>query len=260
MGHIGIKGLQSAVSNLPLDDSTSPSCEICAHANISHFPFPPTASIHSTCLLECIHCAICGPFPHCYGNFSYYILFIDNHSHFITLFLMKTCGEAVSLFSEFQKMAENFCREKICFLCVNNTPELVCGDLHSHCKNHSILYEKTVPDSLAQNGVAKQTNCTICSMAHAMLINANLQDFFWPFAVLAATHIKQQLPHSSIPPNVTPFELWFKQHVDLSHLHPYGAKCTAHIVTPLHPNSSLTENLATSWGMPRMLRDTSSGY
>src|SRR5216684_6759659 len=114
MGHIGIKGLHSAVTGLPLDDSTSLSCEICARANITHSPFPVHASNHSQRLLECIHCDICGPLPSCYGNFSYYILFIDDHSRFITLFLMKTCGEAVSFFSKFQKMAENFCGEKIC--------------------------------------------------------------------------------------------------------------------------------------------------
>jgi hypothetical protein len=145
---------------------------------------------------------------------------------------MKTRGEAPSLFVEFQKTAENFCGEKICFLRVDNAPELIRGGLQSHCKDRGILYEKTVPDSPPQNGVAERTNRTICSMARAMLIDANLRDYFWPFAVLAAAHIKQRLPHSSLPPNVTPFELWFKKRADLSHLRPFGTKCTARILAP----------------------------
>jgi len=72
------------------------------------------------------------------------------------------------------------------------------------------MYEKTVPDLLQQNGVAEHANHTICSMAHAMLINAYLCDFFWPFAVLTATHIKQRVPYASLLPHTTPFELWFK--------------------------------------------------
>jgi hypothetical protein len=68
-------------------------------------------------------------------------------------------------------------------------------------------------------------------MAHAMLIDANLRNFFWPFAMLTAAHIKQRVPHSSLPNGVTPFTLWFKHHPDLSHLRPFGARCTARIIS-----------------------------
>ena len=101
----------------------------------------------------------------------------------------------------------------------------------SYCKAQGITYEKTIPDSPSQNGIAERTNLTVCSMARAMLIDGNLRDFFWPFAVLTAVHIKQRVPHASLPPNVTPFELWFKRRADLSHLCPFGAHCTAHVIT-----------------------------
>ena len=100
----------------------------------------------------------------------------------------------------------------------------------NHCKAHGITYEKTVPDSPPQNGVAERTNLTICSMARAMLIDANLHDFFWPFAVLTAAHIKQRVPHAALPPNTTPFQLWFGHRPNLSHLRPFGTKCTAHVI------------------------------
>jgi hypothetical protein len=69
-----------------------------------------------------------------------------------------------------------------------------------------------------------------------MLIDANLRDFFWPFAVQAAVHIKQRLPHSSLPSNITPFELWCSHRPNLSHLRPFGINCTARIITD-HPSS-----------------------
>ena len=64
-----------------------------------------------------------------------------------------------------------------------------------------------------------------------MLIDANLRDFFWPFAVLTAVHIKQCILHSAPPTNVTPFELWFGHWPNLSHLRPFGTACTFHIIT-----------------------------
>ena len=231
MGHVGVKGLHAAVDGLPLDDSTNFSCQTCARANIRRSPFPIHSSSRSARLLERIHCDICGPLPNCYGGFSYYILFIDDFLRFITLFLMKNRNEAPSLFIEFQTAAERFCKEKICILRVDNAPKLIRGQMEAHCKSHGILYEKTVPDSPSQNGVAERTNLTICSMARAMLIDADLRDFFWPFAVLTAVHIKQRLPHASLPPNITPFELWFHRRPNLSHLRPFRVACTARIIS-----------------------------
>ena len=231
MGHIGVKGLHSAVDGLPASDSSLESCDVCARANIKRSPFPKQTLHRATGLLERIHCDICGPLPSSYGNFSYYILFIDDYSRYITVFLMKSRNEALSLFTQFQNTAENFCGEKIKTLRVDNAPELIQGQMLSYCKTKGISYEKTVPDSPPQNGVAERTNLTICSMARAMLIDANLRDFFWPFAVLTAAHIKQRIPHSSLPPNTTPFSLWFHRRPNLSHLRPFGTRCTTRIVT-----------------------------
>lgn len=163
MGHIGVKGLHSVVNGLPFDDSSHPFCEVCARANIRRSPFPALAKNRATRLLERIHCDICGPLPPSYGNFSYFILFIDCYSRFITLSLMKSRSEAPSLFIEFQKAAENHCQKKIGLLRVNNTPELVQGQMQTYCKSVGISYEKTVPDSPPQNGVAERTNLTIAA-------------------------------------------------------------------------------------------------
>ena len=45
MGHIGVKGLHSAIEGIDFDDSTHQSCIICAKANIKRTPFPSRASI-----------------------------------------------------------------------------------------------------------------------------------------------------------------------------------------------------------------------
>ena len=231
MGHIGVKGLQAAVDGLQFDDSTAPSCEICARANIQRTPFPAHSSRRASRLLEHIHCDICGPLPNSYGNFSYYILFIDCYSRFISLFLMKSRNKALSLFIQFKTTAEKFLGNNITILRVGNAPELILGQMEKYCKTNGVAYEKTVPDSPPQNGVAERSNLTICSMARTMLLDANLHDFFWPFAVLTAAHIKQRVPHSSLPSGTTPFELWFHHRPNLSHLRPFGTHCTTRILS-----------------------------
>ena len=231
MGHIGVKGLKRAVVSLNFDDTHHESCVICAQANIRRLPFPRRSEHQAVKLLQRIHCDICGPLPHCYRNFSYYILFINCFSRYISLFFLKSRDDALTSFIEYCTAAQKFTGESISILRVDNAPELMHGKMESYCKTVGITYEKTIPDSPSQNGVAERTNLTIASMARAMLIDADLKDFFWPFATQAAVHIKNRVPHSSLPPDKTPFEFWHRYKPNLSHLHLFGVACTSRILS-----------------------------
>lgn len=234
MGHIGVKGLTSAVNGISFDDSgeeTHSSCSTCAKANIKRFPFPRIASTRATNLLERIHCDICGPLPPCYGSYQYFILFIDCYSRFIFVCFMKSRDEAPRHFNEFRALAQNFSNQSIKLLRVDNAPELVRGKLEQTCKTDGISYEKTVPHSPNQNGVAERCNQTLASMSRAMLLDANLSDWFWPFAIQTAVHIKNRVPHSNLPANKTPFELWFNRKPNLAYFRVFGSNCTSRILS-----------------------------
>jgi hypothetical protein len=229
MGHIGVKGLKEAAEGAGANDTQLSSCPTCAKANITQTPFPQKASHRATRLLERIHSDICGPFPLSYHSYRYFILFICCHSRYIFIYFLKSRSEAVQRFVEFRSQAEAFCRQKIAILRVDNAPELTQGPLEAECKRTGITYEKTVPDSPSQNGVAERCNRTLVSMARAMIIDAKLPEWFWTFAIQAATHIKNRVPHSALPIHKTPFELWFQYKPNLSHLRLFGAHCTTRI-------------------------------
>ena len=231
MGHIGVKGLRMAVEGLRFDDTSFSSCTICARANIKRSPFPAKSSHRATNILERVHCDICGPLPPCFGSFRYFILFICCHSRYISLYLMKTRDEAPDHFIHFKTAAENFTQQHIKILRVDNAPELVRGKLQHYCLSHGITYEKTVPDSPSQNGVAERCNLTLASMARAMLLDAQLSPWFWPFAIETAVHLKNRVPHSLLPPHKTPFEYWFNYKPNLSHLRLFGSPCTSRILS-----------------------------
>jgi hypothetical protein len=232
MGHIGIKGLRAAVDGVIFDDSSFHSCVVCSKANIKRSPFPHKASHPSTRVLERIHCDICGPLPPCYGSFRYFILFICCHSCYISLYLMKSRDEAYQHFVTFRSVSEKFCNQTISILRVDNAPELVKGKLESYCKSEGISYEKTVPDSPSQNGVAERCNLTLASMVRAMLLDANLSNWFWPFAIQTAVHIKNCVPHSNLPVNTTPFQYWHGHKPNVSYMRLFGSYCTSRILTP----------------------------
>ena len=232
MGHIGVKGLTNAVDGLTLDDShSSSSCAVCARANIKRSPFPHKSLHPATRLLQRIHCDICGPLPPSFNGYRYFILFIDCYSRYISLYLIKSRDEAYLHFSTFRSLVENFSGQRITILRVDNAPELIRGKLEEICKSSGITYEKTVPDTPNQNSVAERCNLTLASMARAMLFDAKLSDWYWPFAVHAAVHIKNRVPHSNLPPNKTPFEFWHHHKPNLSHLRLFGSPCTSRILS-----------------------------
>ena len=231
MGHIGVKGLRSAVEGINFDDSEHESCQICARANIKRKPFPKEASHRATRLLQRVHCDICGPLPPSYGGFRHFILFICCYSRYIFISPMKSREEAPDQFMRFKALAETFSQQKITILRVDNAPELVRGKLEEHCRIAGISYKKTIPHSPSQNGVAERCNLTLVSIARALLFDASMSEWFWPFAILTAAHIKNRVPHSNLPTNTTPFELWYQYKPDLSHLRLFGAPCTSRILT-----------------------------
>ncbi|KAJ6467033.1 hypothetical protein DFH09DRAFT_807866, partial [Mycena vulgaris] len=59
----------------------------------------------------------------------------------------------------------------------------------------------------------------------AMLVDSGLSSWFWPLAAQAGVHIKNCVPHASLP-DMSPFEGLFKRKPDLSHLRPFGALVT----------------------------------
>lgn len=235
MGHVGVKGLKTSATGLDFDTSTTTNCRVCALANIKHLPFPNTFYTRATKLLHRIHTDICGPLPTGYGGFQYFILFIDDFSRWIAVYFLKNRDTALDMFKEYRAAVEKFTGNSIIFLRCDNAPEYVKGKFEIYCKSEGIQYEKTVPHSPPQNGVSERTNYTIGCMTRAMLLDAELPAFFWVLAVLAAVHIKNRVPSAALLSNTSPFEIWFKQKPDLSHLRPFGC----HVVSRRLTNESI---------------------
>jgi len=232
MGHVGVKGLGNAVDGLKYSDETSETCEVCARANIKRTPFPKKSKSTAVNILGRIHSDICGPLPKGYGGFRYFLTIIDDHSSWGTIHLMVKRSETAQRVVTFTRSAESQHGTKLQILHVDNAPEYVSGELRRYCDEEGIKYERTVPEAPQQNGKAERYNYTYETLARAMLLDADLHEFFWPFAVLAAAHIKNRVPHAALPPHTTPYEKWFGHRPNIDHLRPFGAHCTARIVNP----------------------------
>ncbi len=226
MGHRGVKGLERAISGIYTDpeDADHHPCEVCARANIKRFPFPKTSVTRAEELLFRVHLDICGPLPIGYGGFRYFMSIVDDCSRWRSTRFLKNKSDALTEFIIYRTAVERYTGRKIAVIRLDNAQELIKGQFQRYCDTEGITLEKIIPDASPQNGVAERSHALICSMARAMLIDANLADFFWPLAAQAATHILNRLPTAALPPDTTPFHLWWKKPPDLSHLRIFGTR------------------------------------
>jgi hypothetical protein len=156
------------------------------------------------------------------------MVIVDDLSRYIWIYFLRHRSDAFESFKEFKIAVENQLNTRLSILRIDNAPELIRGPLEQYCKDTGVQYEKIVPDASQQNGVAEAANRIVASMTRAMLIDANVADWFWPMAAQAAVHIKNRVPHSSIPRSMTPFTILFDKKPDLSHLRRFGCLVTSH--------------------------------
>jgi hypothetical protein len=173
---------------------------------------------------------ICGPLSIGIGNVLYYLILIDDCSRYLTIYALKTRDETYSYFREYKEQAENLHNTKMKFLRCDNAPEFVAGKLGEFVRECGITFEKSVPDSPQQNGVAERHNYTFGNMMRSLLADADLSDWFWPLAIQLAVYIKNRVPHRALPSNTSPYELWTHSRPTLDRLRPFGAHCVARIV------------------------------
>lgn len=92
------------------------------------------------------------------GNVEYYLIIVDDYSRYSAIYCMKTKDQALEYFKEFKNAAENLFNKKIQKIRCDNAPEFIQGPFAAYAKEQGITFERTVPDSPQQNGVAERHN------------------------------------------------------------------------------------------------------
>jgi hypothetical protein len=106
-----------------------------------------------------------------------------------------------------------------------------------------------VPYAHLQNGKIERYIHTLEDTAQALLADAGLPMSFWGDAVLTVQYLRNRLPTSTLPANITPFECMELIKPDLSHLCVWGCQCFV----------QLPKELRTKGG-PRMFEAIFVGY
>ena len=225
-GHVAYTGLRilyqkNLVNGLTVDqNSPMPDCVACTEAKLSVKPFGKTPE-RDTKLGELTHIDLWGKYDiMSITGHQYYIVFVDDHSRYVTVQFLKTKDEAnekIKSYITHQKIRGHAPQA----LRADRGTEFVNEDLVTWTWEQGIDIQLTAPYSPSQNGIAERMNRTLVEMARTMLIASKLPEFLWEQAVAHAAYVRNRAYTRAIP-NTTPYQRWHGEKPEIAYLRPFG--------------------------------------
>ncbi|KAL3612663.1 hypothetical protein D5086_003683 [Populus alba] len=169
-GHFNLKSLKfmhdaGTVDDMPEIHVSDQTCDSCEIGKQHRQPFPQSTTKRVTHKLELVHSDICGPMSTAsLSNNLYFILFIDDFSRMTWVYFLKTKSQELFMFSNFKKLVETQCDQKIKKLRTDNGGEYTSKEFSVFCQEAGIVHQLTVPYSPQQNGVLERKNRTVMEM------------------------------------------------------------------------------------------------
>ncbi|KAJ9566586.1 LOW QUALITY PROTEIN: hypothetical protein OSB04_002552 [Centaurea solstitialis] len=165
------------------------------------------------------------------SGFKYYVLFLDDFSHFLWVFPLRAKSEVFSVFKTFRAYVLNQFKTDIQLFQCDNGREFNNQPFLDFFKTHGIKIRFSCPYTSSQNGKTERTIRTNNNILRTSLIQASLPRKFWVEALLSSVHTFNLLPSTTIQYK-TPFEVLFGFFPTYSHLRVFGCLC--------YPNTSPT--------------------
>jgi transposase InsO family protein len=92
------------------------------------------------------------------GGRRYFLLLIDDLSHYIWVVVLGSKGEAADVIRRAQAAAEAECGRKLCVLRIDNGGEFTAAEFTSYCTDEGVQRHYSTPYSPQQNGVVERRN------------------------------------------------------------------------------------------------------
>lgn len=219
-------------ANIKLSDPTERerSCDTCIKAKMKQ-KFNRQPVERSTIPFELIHSDLCGPMRTSNGGANYYIIYIDDCTRYVEVFLLvtKTAQEIVGKFQAFKAWVETQGYRIRRFRCDNGTGEYTNSTFLDLLTKNGISFEPSPPYTQHKNGVSERMIQTLNTKARCLLLDSGIPSRFWAEAIKTAAYIHRRTPTNSLPAHQSPFEALYGTKPPLHHLKRFGCIVYRHI-------------------------------
>ena len=194
-------------------------CSSCQLAKSHRLPFVLSES-KAMKPFNLVHSDLWGPSPvQTVTGAHYFLLFIDDYSHFTWFYLLKEKAKLFSYFLKFKSLIENQFKETIMALQTDWGGKF--RRLKTFLENLGIHHRHSCPYTAQQNGQVERKNRHIVEVGLSMLAHSSIPTSYWPYAFQYAVYLINRLP-TIILHNKSPFKLLYNQSPSYALLQVFG--------------------------------------
>ena len=232
MGHLGKNNLiklQNLCSGIKFNiglDEIKLVCTVCAESNALKLPHKSIRERASR-PLELIHTDVGSVSPDTYDNKGYFLVILDDFTHFCAVYLMTHKSESSDFLKAFITKYENKLQNQTSTIRCDNGGEFISNELKSWCETKGITLDFTIPHCPQLNGKGERIIRTLLERTRALLNDSELPKNMWGEALRTAAYLINRSPTTTV--EKLPIELWTKKTQDLSKIQMFGSVAYAKI-------------------------------
>jgi histone deacetylase 1/2 len=163
-------------------------CNDCQCGKHIRLPFG-TSTTYSTFPFELLHCDLwTSPIPSVTG-FKYYLVILDDYSHYVWNFPLRAKSDVHKLFINFRQYVLTHFGLPIRFIQYDNGKEFDNNQNQNFFLSQGILFRFSCPYTSPQNGKAECSLRSINDILRTLLFQASLTPCFWAEALWIATSL-----------------------------------------------------------------------
>ncbi|MFS8010596.1 putative RNA-directed DNA polymerase [Helianthus anomalus] len=212
-------------------DISTTFCNSCHLSNSKRLPFY-TSSSFTFSPFDIIHCDLWTSPVVSKTGYKYYMVLIDNFSHFVWVYPLKYKSETFPTFVKFHRLIlTQFNRPIKTFQC-DLGGEFDNNMFKQFAHQQGLLFRFSCPQTSSQNGKAERMIRRLNDIIRSLLIHAYLSPAFWVEALHTATYLHNILPTKRLNIFTPTFALYLR-HPTYDHLRVFGCAC--------YPNTSATQ-------------------
>jgi GAG-pre-integrase domain len=237
LGHLGIDNCHVIVNHRLMDGvdkivGKEEFCEGCAYG-CSKQKHHPSTGTKTKRQLERIHIDLCGPLPNSLGGNQYFLLIIDEHTHYQWVEFLPKKSDAFMQLKKWKLQAKQETDLKLQYLKSDGGKEFGSKVFEDWLTTEGVIHEKSTPYEHEQNGLAERGIQNVSQWAICQLFGANMLEGVWLYAVETTVYLINHCPTTTLK-DKTPFEAWTGKCLNIKHLHTFGEMGYVHIPPETH--------------------------
>jgi histone deacetylase 1/2 len=225
LGHLSDSSLNTLLRSFPfncsrLDDHSCHACRLGKHVRL---PFSSSNKVAGRSF-ELLHCDLWTSPVISNSGYKYYLVILDDHTHFVWTFPLRNKSEVLPTLICFHAYVRTQFSSSIASLQTDNGKEFDNHALRSFLSSNGMILRLTCPYTSQQNGRAERVLRTLNDSMRALLFHADVPTSFWTEALSTATYTLNRRPCR--PRNDdTPYKLLYGHNPTYDHLRVFGCLC-----------------------------------